>query len=360
MRELVLRTEDLPEQRRTELLAKLDRLEDLYPKKPVTSQMLQDPGYALRWVEDTRISHRDRLAVIQHYVCTTEHRRTRAWWAHMLASHHPECEALSMELRYWALEDPAPFAGGWYWKVFLEDGTVTGGAKYLLERTCDHQADWVCDGLKRLWAILMELPWFISRPKAPELLTRGWLEVGRDFVTEPLKTIADTLVARGHQDIVVETWLRPPDEPAVCSGDGGGLEPRADVINRTLRMYGFRHARAEDLRARLDAWLQDHDARALPYGETVTLLDRGESNLGVYAEAIAEHLGDMTPLIRANPSRCIPALQSRLSRQADQVREDLAVAMQGFSQPGRRHLHGLWESRKLAWGLDEVHVDSSD
>ncbi|MCB9793802.1 MAG: hypothetical protein H6741_13875 [Alphaproteobacteria bacterium] len=289
--------------------------------------------------------------VIRRQLEDTVDARSRAYWATCLAKTEPGCPELIDALRYWLLEDSAPWAGPLGWEALEEESRWVGGTLELLEVALSMDEDWVTDGLERLWRDGLRRPWIDSHAgyKREEAAGGWWFDTS-GFGGPPgvVGKLAHALIERGRGEPVLEAWPPPTEE----SGD----EPaRANRLRRWLRAKALPLAPDELLVERLEDWLAAPGSRPFPMDEAWELFKRGHEGLDEVALALAERL--MAPnfamLVRLNPPRALEAVKVRIEAGED-PRYTLLHMLAEMSEPGAAAPSEMVEGRRMVSELPGV------
>lgn len=242
-------------------------------------------------------------------------RRSAARWALMLANVEPECHELIDALRFWLLEDPAPWSGPMDWEGPGEVGRFVGGTTELLRQALTREEEWVADGLVRIWKDGLTRPWLgydgHEQPEAAD----GWWYDSSGFEGMPLvvRQLVDALIVRGRADVVVDAW--PPPAALVQGSDGGSPRvPRDQRLRTWLRRIAPGHANEALLRERLAQWEADPDARPFPEAEAWELFNRESPAIEGVAASLASRLTlpHFAMLARTAPQELVGAAEARL------------------------------------------------
>jgi hypothetical protein len=264
--------------------------------------------------------------------------RTRAALALDLSQHVSNPPELGRAIRFWALEDPAPFLGGP--RVDWRAGHAVGGFEPLLAGLVALDQPWVRDALVRLWRLALRLPirgdrprnetwtWAEDRPAEPMVLVPS----GFGSCPSPLVELARHLETRGLAEEILSAWETPPLEPAPELEDE---RDRTWWIRAWLRPWWLRLADNAAL-------LRDlyRDPVLFPMDVVDELIRRRAPEI----EDFAAHLARVTdhflvrPLLETDPGAAVGVVAERTGQPIAPVRMELASALEDAGSRWFRHL----------------------
>jgi hypothetical protein len=280
------------------------------------------------------------------YAAATD-RGVAATWTLELSKLEPKAEEIERELRYWMLDDPDPCSGPTDRHQF-EDGSVHCGTMALLQAALELNADWLEEGLVRLWHHGMSQPWSCDDEDRPPSAGLRWWERCR-LGPEPSVPgiLASALIARNHASLVVDAWPAISEDP----------DRENDQRRRWFATFAPPHAPDALLRARVRHWLDDPARRPVPWLELDELLRRGrgldEQREAALVLANNPRAPNLVLLARTSPSTLWGLVESRV-RSSPDPRPLLGRVMVDASCPGLEATGLLARTRNLLAEMDPV------